>query len=267
MRNRWRIGHANKLAQCDHECGIRSRSPRHAFIRPPDASPDEKTNVLNGQGFCEQLLRPEVLTRFLIFTMFAKLSSKLFRLPAAVVDEVDASETTSAGESAGPMSENSDSETPERAPAKFLDARYDVDGEDIHTLEVAQAEVLEGAAADEEREATPTLEAVPCPELARGGGESSADAAMTGRKRTAPSQMSDGQAKRRALKRYREDASGQWVKGRADDDGEWIPEPGAATFPTLESAIEHERHKTLLRRASWANLRGDRATSRRHGRP
>ena len=40
------------------------------------------------------------------------------------------------------------------------------------------------------------------------------------RRGTAPSQTSDGQAERRARKRYREDGSGRWVKGRADNDGE-----------------------------------------------
>ena len=77
------------------------------------------------------------------------------------------------------------------------------------------------------------------------------------------SQTGDGQAKRRALKRYRQDPSGQWVKGRADDDGRWLPEPGVAAFPILELAMEHERHKTLLRRNSWANLRGEVAGTRK----
>ena len=82
-------------------------------------------------------------------------------------------------------------------------------------------------------------------------------------RRTAPSQTGDGQAKRRALKRYREDESGRWVKGRAGDGGQWIPEPGATIFPTVEAALEHERNKTLLRRCSWANLRGDMSITRR----
>ena len=77
------------------------------------------------------------------------------------------------------------------------------------------------------------------------------------RRPTPASQTGDGQARRRVLKRYKEDASGQWVKGRAGDGCRWLPEPGAATFPTLELAMEHERHKTVLRRNSWANLRGE----------
>mgnify|MGYP003333530745 CR=1 FL=1 len=80
---------------------------------------------------------------------------------------------------------------------------------------------------------------------------------------TPASQTGDAQARRRALKRYKEDAGGQFVKGRAGDGGHWIPEPNAATFPTLELAMEHERHKTLLRRATWVNLRGDIAGTRR----
>ena len=83
------------------------------------------------------------------------------------------------------------------------------------------------------------------------------------RRPTPVSQTGDGQARRRALKRYKEDANGQWVKGRAHEDGRWLPEPGAAAFPTLELAMEHERHKTLLRRASWANLRGEVAGTRK----
>ena len=83
------------------------------------------------------------------------------------------------------------------------------------------------------------------------------------KKPTPASQTADGQAKRRALKRYRQDASGQFVKGRAGDDGRWLPEPGAKTFPTLESAMEHERQKTTLRRSSWANLRGEVACARK----
>ena len=83
------------------------------------------------------------------------------------------------------------------------------------------------------------------------------------RRPTPASQTGDGQAKRRALKRYKEDANGQWVKGRAGDDGRWLPEPGAATFPTLELAMEHERYKTVLRRNSWANLRSEVACTRR----
>ena len=39
------------------------------------------------------------------------------------------------------------------------------------------------------------------------------------RRPTPPSQTGDGQAKRRALKRYRQDATGRWVKGRAHEDG------------------------------------------------
>ena len=77
------------------------------------------------------------------------------------------------------------------------------------------------------------------------------------------SQTGDGQARRRALKRYRQDSDGQWVKGRAHDDGRWLPEPGAEAFPTLDVAMEHERHKTVLRRASWANLRGEVAGTRK----
>ena len=77
------------------------------------------------------------------------------------------------------------------------------------------------------------------------------------------SQTGDGQARRRALKRYRQDSDGQWVKGRAHDDGRWLPEPGAEAFPTLDVAMEHERHKTLLRRNSWANLRGEVAGTRK----
>ena len=77
------------------------------------------------------------------------------------------------------------------------------------------------------------------------------------------SQTGDGQARRRALKRYRQDSDGQWVKGRAHDDGRWLPEPGAEAFPTLDVAMEHEQHKTVLRRASWANLRGEVAGTRK----
>ena len=77
------------------------------------------------------------------------------------------------------------------------------------------------------------------------------------------SQTGDGQARRRALKRYRQDSDGQWVKGRAHDDGRWLPEPGAEAFPTLDVAMEHERHKTVLRRASWANLKSEVAGTRR----
>jgi hypothetical protein len=77
------------------------------------------------------------------------------------------------------------------------------------------------------------------------------------------SQTGDGQARQRALKRYKEDADGQWVKGRAHNDGRWLPEPGAEAFPTLDMAMEHERHKTVLRRASWANLRGEVAGTRK----
>jgi hypothetical protein len=80
---------------------------------------------------------------------------------------------------------------------------------------------------------------------------------------TPASQTGDGQARRRALKRYRQDESGQWVKGRAGDDGRWFTEPGAPTFATLELAMDCERRKTLLRRASWANLRGEVACTRR----
>ena len=96
-----------------------------------------------------------------------------------------------------------------------------------------------------------------------GNGERSGDFAVTAavedadvvrgspvRRPTPPSQTGEGQAKRRALKRYRQDTSGQWVKGRAGDDGRWLPEPGAATFQTLELAMTYERHKTLLRRNS-----------------
>ena len=83
------------------------------------------------------------------------------------------------------------------------------------------------------------------------------------RRPTPASQTADGQAKRRALKRYRQDASGQWVKGRAGDDVRWLPEPGATAFPTLELAMENERHKTVMRRASWANLRGEVAGTRK----
>ena len=109
-----------------------------------------------------------------------------------------------------------------------------------------------------------------------GNGERSGDFAVTAavedadvvrgspvRRPTPPSQTGEGQAKRRALKRYRQDTSGQWVKGRAGDDGRWLPEPGAATFQTLELAMTYERHKTLLRRNSWANLRGEVAGTRK----
>jgi hypothetical protein len=80
---------------------------------------------------------------------------------------------------------------------------------------------------------------------------------------TPASQTGDGQARRRALKRYKENADGQWVKGRAHEDGRWLPEPGAASFATLDLAMDCERRKTLLRRASWANLRGEVACTRR----
>ena len=83
------------------------------------------------------------------------------------------------------------------------------------------------------------------------------------RRPTPPSQAGDGQARRRALKPYRQDASGQWVKGRTHEDGRWLPEPGGAPFPTLELAMEHERTKTVLRRNSWANLRSEVACTRK----
>ena len=106
----------------------------------------------------------------------------------------------------------------------------------------------------------------PCVELAVASATvDDADVARGSRLRrlTPASQTGDGQAKRRALKRYRQDTSGQWVKGRAGDDGRWLPEPGAATFQTLELAMTYERHKTLLRRNSWANLRGEVAGTRK----
>ena len=65
-------------------------------------------------------------------------------------------------------------------------------------------------------------------------------------KPTPASQTGDGQARRRALKRYKADG-GQFVKGRAGESGAWLPEPGALAFPTLEAAMEYERHNTLLR--------------------
>ena len=83
------------------------------------------------------------------------------------------------------------------------------------------------------------------------------------RRPTPVSQTGDGQARRRALKRYKLYESGQFVKGRPGDGGRWLAEPGAAAFRTLESAMEHERHKTMLRRASWANLKGEVAGTRK----
>ncbi len=194
--------------------------------------------------------------------MRAKLSSRLFSAgdmtAEADVDDSVAkcgesvfSESTSAGGSVRTAGEEAGSLQSE-----------DVDMEDARATEPLQAGGEPEAENNEQDEnGDPLIEAAPCPAPAERG--TTGPDNTTSRKRTAPSQTGDGQAKRRAMKRYREDAGGQWVKGRAGDDGEWIPEPGAPAFASLEAAVAHERDKTLLRRASWANLRGDVASTKK----
>ncbi len=70
-----------------------------------------------------------------------------------------------------------------------------------------------------------------------------------------PSHSADAQQLRRARKRYREDAEGNWIKGKEAQDGSWTPEVGAQALGSLEAAANHERQKLQLRRCSWSNLR------------
>ena len=81
-------------------------------------------------------------------------------------------------------------------------------------------------------------------------------------KRVPPSHTAESQALKRARKRYRQEG-GLFIKGRPGPEDTWIPEPGAVSFPSLDEALEHEKQKTLLRRATWKNLTGDGATTRR----
>ena len=82
-------------------------------------------------------------------------------------------------------------------------------------------------------------------------------------KRVPPSHSAESQAYKRAGKRYRQEEGGLFIKGRPGPDKSWIPEPGALSFGSLEEALEHEKQKTLLRRATWKNLTGDGAATRR----
>ena len=86
---------------------------------------------------------------------------------------------------------------------------------------------------------------------------------MSSGKRVPPSHSAEAQAFKRARRRYRQGEEGLFVKGRPGPDDTWIPEPGALSFGSLEEALEHEQQKTLLRRATWRNLTGDGATTRR----
>lgn len=87
---------------------------------------------------------------------------------------------------------------------------------------------------------------------------------MSSGKRAPPSHSAESQASKRARKRYRQEEGGLFfIKGRPGPDDTWIPEPGALSFGSLEEALEHEQQKTLLRRATWKNLTGDGATTRR----
>lgn len=86
---------------------------------------------------------------------------------------------------------------------------------------------------------------------------------MDSSKRVPPSPSAEAQAFKRARRRYQQEEEGLFVKGRPGPDDTWIPEPGALSFGSLEEALEHEKQKTLLRRATWRNLTGDGATTRR----
>ena len=86
---------------------------------------------------------------------------------------------------------------------------------------------------------------------------------MDNAKRVPPSHSAESQAFKRAQKRYRQEEGGVFIKGRPGPDDSWIPEPGALSFGSLEEALEHETQKTSLRRATWKNLTGDGASTRR----
>lgn len=68
-----------------------------------------------------------------------------------------------------------------------------------------------------------------------------------------PSHSADGQALRRAARRYKLDSSGKYVKGKLEGSS-WMPEQNAPTFDSLKEALEHEKQKTALRRTTWPNL-------------
>ena len=209
--------------------------------------------------------------------MLASLSSRVFGAGAACAaeakrgdpktSEAAASESTSAGEAAsvsGSEAGSADgmSEAQLQPPDLQADGACAEEEPAFEAVEQRHEEHCRAGERHAEDEQVSRQEAAsafasepPVAEDCAGGREGGS----SGQRRLAPSHTADGQAYRRAARRYRE-VNGTWVKGKLGEDGAWLPEPASPSFASLEQALQHELRKTQARRASWTNLRAHVAT-------
>ena len=190
--------------------------------------------------------------------MFAKLSSSLFGATAAaeLEDPLDKGDTLT--DSTNEPAESSDCDSAPTTSDAPTEGAEDEERASTTEASIGAANTDEATQAAEVDNAT-TEPRDPC-EAPRCMPEPAPE--PTDKRRLPPSQLPDAQASRRAAKRYRRDDTGAWVKGKAAPDGTWIPEIGARSFDNLDSALEHERTKTALRRQSWTNLKKSVAATR-----
>ena len=182
---------------------VPERAPHLVVCRRRVCPAQERMTASENAIRCQKQLRaPTLITGRLVADMFAKLSSKPFgacaegadspytKHEASAVSDTTSAGTSSTGSEAG--STVASTESPEDARATEL---LQAGGE-------PEAEINE-----QDENGDPLIEAGPCPAPAERG--TTGPDNTTSRKRTAPSQTGDGQAKRRDMKRYREDAGGQ----------------------------------------------------------